>query len=38
MRRSTFLVGSAILGVVLFALGAWNAGADVTSGDKIEGT
>ena len=38
MRRSTFLVASAILGVVLFAWGAWNAGADVTSADKLEGT
>ena len=38
MRRSTFVVSVAILGVVLFAWGAWNAGADVTSADKLEGT
>ena len=38
MRRSTFVVSVAILGVVLFAWGAWNAGADVTSANKIEGT
>ncbi len=38
MRRSTFVVSVAILGVVLFAWGAWDAGADVTSANKIEGT
>ena len=38
MRRSTFVVSVAILGLVLFAWGAWNAGAEVTSADKLEGT
>ncbi len=38
MRRSTFVVSVAILGVVLIAWGAWNASADVTSANKIEGT
>ncbi len=38
MRRSTFVISFAILGLVLFAWGAWNAGADVTSADKLEGT
>jgi hypothetical protein len=38
MRRSTFVISVAILGVVLFAWGPWNAGADVTSANKIEGT
>ncbi len=38
MRRSTLVLGSALLSLVLFTWGAWNAGADVTSANKIEGT
>ncbi len=38
MRRSSFVVSVAILGVVLFAWGAWNAGADDPSDDELEGT
>ena len=38
MRRSNLILCSALASLLLVAWGAWNANADVSSADKIEGT